>query len=978
MRVGALAVAVLACAGAWPAAGSWGFETADDSWTLPGGESGIVALPEGGHAFQIVATQPHHTRLMLRGSADTPDFVATLRLKFLEWTGELPAVYVYGRSGAEGFRGLAVRGTTAAGMAYYGQGKPGVNFGEAFADAGDGSGWLWVRLACYGDLVMGSIWSQGQAEPGWQIRGEASGQARGEFGVGAWTSPRTPSTAKVLVDDISFRPITAADVEAFGIRTRNRAPLSCDGLPAEGSFERGEDVGLATPTSIVTFNRATGELSHILDRETGQDFVAPQQYRPLFSVSLLQPQGRRRLTVDAGQFGRVETAREGNRALKLSFAGLPGHSLRAEVSARIGEDGLIHLRFAAREPGPWAATAAQFPLFACPPKLSENPDDDHIILPGFGLSDGAELPAPGTTNMVRGGDYPGTVCVQFTAYYGALSGLYWATYDPAGFPKYWELKTVSDRSVEMPVTHLHPEVVGADLDLNYDTVLCTFRGDWRDAAAIYKRWAVNQPWCRRRLSDRSDIAAFLKEGAGGVVQGIPNEREKPGVALQAIERAPQMMAEYRRRTGLAHMLYVPYGWENRGTWAGINYFPANPSDDAWRQLNEQLRAQGDRTAFLTSGFWWVVKRQKTGSGPAFDDTADFERRQEMVVRNPDGTPWEQDNYNLTGAQGNWRGLSVKLCHGSEAARNTMRDIFLNVARLGTPLVSFDQEIGGGQNVPCYSAVHGHPPGWGQWMWIGFRDVCEAILTQGKRVEPELGLFMENTSELAIPYMATYWSRQFGVIHHGAKGARGIGLFSYLYHEYVTAIGAACVQGQGDGRPSAEMRCAALANNLTRGLIPVPFSQDVPLEPSDEWHRKVSTAFFSFCQPYAHFAEYLTLGETLRPPEIACQPTWVGYFVSDPTIEPTRPDGPRLRELKLQLPAVQAGSFRAADGSLGTVVVNITDSPQEARLRIGRGAWRELTLFSARREALQTWSQPPADGVVTVQLEPFGTRMLVAR
>jgi hypothetical protein len=973
-----LLAAVLTCAGACHAAGSWGFETPDEAWTTPGGESGVVALPEGGHAFQIAATQPHHTRLMLRGSADTPDFVATLRIKFLDWTGEPPAVYVYGRSGPEGFRGLVVRGAAAGGMAYYGQGKPGANFGEASADGQDGNGWLWVKLACYGDLLQGSIWAQGQPEPGWQIRGEASGQASGEFGVGVWTSPRTPSTARVLVDDISFRPILAEDVVALGIRTRNRAPLRLEGLPDVGSFECGTDVGLATPASVVTFDRATGELTHIVDRDSGQDFVAPQQYRALFSVALVQPEGRRRLTVDSGQFQRVAVSRDGERALRLSFSGLPGEPLRAEVGARIGEDGLIHLRLAVRDPGRWAASAAQFPLFACPAKLSEDPGDDHIILPGFGLSDGAELPAPGTTNMVRGGDYPGAVCVQFTAYYGARSGLYWATYDPAGNAKRWELRTLAGRSVEMPITHLQPEVVGADLAPDYDTVLGTFRGDWRDAADIYKRWAVGQPWCRRRLSEREDIAVFLKEGTGGVVQGIPNERERPGVALEAIERAPQMMAEYRNRTGLAHMLYIPYGWENRGTWVGINYLPANPSDDAWRTLNEQLRAQGDRTAFLTSGFWWVVKRQKTGSGPAFDDTADFEQRQGMVVHNPDGTPWKQDSYNLTASHGDWRGLSVKLCHGSQTARSTMRDIFLNVARLGTPLVSFDQEIGGGQNVPCYSGSHGHPPGWGQWMWTGFRDLCAEILAQGKPIQPELGMFMENTSEVAIPYMATYWSRQFGVIDHGAPGARGMGLFSYLYHEYVTAIGAACVQGQGDGRPSAEMRCAALANNLTRGLIPVPFLQDVPLEPMDEWHRKVSTAFFSFCQPYARFPEYLTLGQTVRPLAVTCQPTQVGYFVTDPTVEPTRPGGPRLREVKLELPAVQAGSYRAVDGSLGTVIVNITGGPQEARVRLPQGAWREFTLFFAQREVQETWTQPPADGTVAVQLEPYGTRMLVAR
>jgi len=59
----------------------------------------------------------------------------------------------------------------------------------------------------------------------------------------------------------------------------------------------------------------------------------------------------------------------------------------------------------------------------------------------------------------------------------------------------------------------------------------------------------------------------------------------------------------------------------------------------------------------------------------------------------------------------WRGLSNKLCHGSQNASNTMVDIITAVngnlggviephvgpsgMNSGVPLVSFDQEIGGG-------------------------------------------------------------------------------------------------------------------------------------------------------------------------------------------------------------------------------------------------------------------------------------------
>jgi hypothetical protein len=46
------------------------------------------------------------------------------------------------------------------------------------------------------------------------------------------------------------------------------------------------------------------------------------------------------------------------------------------------------------------------------------------------------------------------------------------------------------------------------------------------------------------------------------------------------------------------MIFVPYGWENRGTWAGINYFPAQPSNEAWKTVNAELAKTGTEKMHL--------------------------------------------------------------------------------------------------------------------------------------------------------------------------------------------------------------------------------------------------------------------------------------------------------------------------------------------------------------------------------------------
>jgi hypothetical protein len=961
------------------ASNGWDFENGAADWR--GVDGGIIAEPgnEKNHAYQIVATKPHHTLLTLAGSEATLDFIASARFKIVSSEGDAPIVYIYGRHGGGGFRALTIRRDGAGVLCYYGQKMESKQFaGPRIAAQKLMASWVRVKFACCKDRVLGKVWLDGAAEPGWQMEGEAEGHAKGVFALGVWTSPRTPSKARVLFDDIMFQPVSEVEFAAMQTQTTARRPLDMAALAVkEGVFETATDIGLATASTVVAFDKQTGGLTHIAHRRSGREFVSSQPVVPLFSVALTKPAGHEQEEVAAEDFRNVSIEKTGGGKLELSFSGHASLPLSARVTATAGKDGLVRLRIAVSNKSDMAVARIEFPQFQAPAALGKDAGDDRLLAP-LSHTDGAVIEAPGTRSQSREAMYPESAFTQFVALYDPTAGLYLAAHDAGGHCKRLGVRTVAGKSMAVPFTHLLPETPGRDAAPPYDIVLGAFTGDWRDAADIYKRWAKQQPWCAKTLAQRDDIPQFLKDGAGIIIAGIQNPKGYNGFLGDNLERLPQLMSDYRKRTGLAHMVFVPYGWENRGTWAGIHYLPAVPSSEAWERASAALRSQGDRVAMLTSGFWWVVKRKETSNGPAFDDTADYEQCKEMVIQNADGKAFTADFYDKTDVHAAWRGLSVKLCHGSAAARETMLKVFLDVARLGTPLVSFDQEIGGGQHQPCYSDAHGHPPGYGNWMWTSFRDLCAEILRRGKPIQPELGLFMENVSEVAIPYMATYWSRQFGEVDHGATGARGVALFSYLYHEYVTAIGAACVQGQGPlgTRASAELRCHVLANNLTRGLIPGPFIQDVPLEPTqDKWKSQVAQAYFAFCKPYKHFAEYLLLGETRRPPAIECAEHETWFWRQDANGQPQKPGGPKVVRTTVTLPCVTAGSFAAADGSVGTVIVNATSQSQTATVRLANSA-KQAILFRADRTEENHWERAPDR--IEVTLQPFGTRCLVTR
>lgn len=958
---------------------TWDFEHGAEGWRGPNAESGIVTEqrhPEN-HAYQLVATTSHHTLLTLAGSENSPDFVSSARFKIASFDGEPPTIYVYGRHAGRGFRALTVRPNGAGLLCYAGQEAKNQHFpGPELSQRKLLESWVRVKFACCRDRLLGKVWLEGANEPGWQMEGDAVGQAAGAFALGVWTAPRTPSQARVWFDDLSFQPVTGDEFAALEAQGAARCrPLDLAQLEVkDGLVESATDLGLATPGTLLTFNRQTGALSHLIHRASGRDFVSSRPALPLFRFGVTQPAGTDWETVSAEDFGKVTLQRKGPGRLEIRFENHPTLPVSARVLAAAGDDDSARLRIIVGNRSDAAVARIEFPRFSAPATLGREPEDDRLLVP---VADGAVIEAPGTRSQSREALYPEAAFAQFQAYYDQTAGLSLAAEDPDGHCKRLGVAAIAGKSVEMPCVHLVPERPGRDVELPYDMVLSTFTGDWRDAAERYKRWAVHQPWCANKLAARGDIPQFLKEGAGVLIGGIQNEQGYNGFLGDHLERLPKLMDDYRQRTGLAHLVFVPYGWENRGTWAGIHYLPAVPSNDDWRAANAALCKQGDRVAMLTSGFWWVVKRRQTSGGPAFDDSADFERRKGLVIQRADGEPFAADFYDKTGVHQAWRGWSVKLCHGSPEARETMRNIFLDVARLGTPLVSFDQEIGGGQREPCYNPAHGHPPGYGNWMWTGFRDLCADILREGKPIQPELGLLMENVSELAIPYMATYWSRQFGEVDHGGVGARGIGLFSYLYHEYVTAIGAACVQGQGllGTLPSAELRCHVLANNLTRGLIPGPFLHDVPLEAGkDGWKAQVSQAYLAFCKPYKSFPEYLLLGETLRPPAIDCAERKVWFWRQDSGGEPLKPGGPKVAKATVALPCVIAGRFAAADGSTGTVIVNPTALAQPASVHLD-GA-RNAVLYRADRSEETRWPSAPA--VARISLEPFGVRVLVTK
>jgi hypothetical protein len=708
-----------------------------------------------------------------------------------------------------------------------------------------------------------------------------------------------------------------------------------------------------------------GSIVSIADTNTGTEYVEQgKPRRALFTLNLVDKTHVLIDVIESDGFRNIIVNTRGKRSeeVHVSFKQHPRYPTLncTALFRRELVDESVRSTLLCDPPSHVAVRSAVFPQFNQPSSLGPS---DSIATPWY---EGMVVNEPGlktqaynsTFDLAPNGNglafpwtqYPGFAAFQFFSRYCAKSGLYIATYDVASHPKNFDFASNAEAGwVRLDILHLQPEILGAIFAPPYETVFRLYTpdstigavpfpekqryrtvgldwGGWMVAAAMYKKWAVrNAPWAKERLAQRTDLPRWLFNGTAAVITNLcpasvcEKEGFDPDTFGPNLEKLPTMFSAYRKKAGLPSVIGVVYGWEKNGVWAGQDYFPPKPSAAAWKTATERLMANGDRAGLLISGFWMRKARNATRYGPAFEISQDiFQDLKSSLVRNPDGSlATEQDNVTLVG-------ISHRLCHGSRRGQMEMEAIFSRALEMA-PVVSFDQEMGGAADFPCFAENHGHPPGRGNWEFQHYKDLLGKIRAKAIASGKEVVLMQEQGSEGVMPYMGMFWSRQFWQVEsQGAKinlvgiNAVNAGIFSYMYHEFALSLSAAQYQGQGSIQPVGaepfELRAYVIFSGIARGLMPSPFANDVN-QTVDVWHSKIADA-------------------NRRANQI-----WVAWAASmlaaSPVSAPPRIDGPFLETFEtlkngtlrnLTLPAVRVGTYiidEDTDGTftLATVILN---------------------------------------------------------
>lgn len=341
----------------------------------------------------------------------------------------------------------------------------------------------------------------------------------------------------------------------------------------------------------VVFDDARGAMTSFVDKATGREFVRGEGaglYELTFwdaaraRVRLTEREARATVSV-RGRTAVVTSAHAERKITVRVECSLAGAALQCGIAVKNGS--------------PMALYAVRFPAVEFPMRLGESAEDDRMLLP---KCDGAVLENP-EVNLQGGhvSNYPGSASVQLLAFYDATAGIRVTALDGGGHRKSIGIYRRA-AGLALQVVHYPAISEGKDFTLPYPVELAAFHGDWETAAADYRKWAVTQKWCRKRLEERaSELPEWLRQMPFFYTMTVRGQSAENKTALRYDMIAAQSEAYAKLlRSPVCAMVM---SWEKDGPWVTPDYFPPVGGDEPFQALMTRLRVAGNRSLIFLRG-----------------------------------------------------------------------------------------------------------------------------------------------------------------------------------------------------------------------------------------------------------------------------------------------------------------------------------------------------------------------------------------
>ena len=379
-----------------------------------------------------------------------------------------------------------------------------------------------------------------------------------------------------------------------------------------------------------------------------QEFAVASISVPVFVIQYLT-EGREFRQIASADAKQVDI-RSTEKALTAAFSGLGGFDLGATVTVRMADqDPLSYWSISIRNHAGVAITDVQFPFVVSPYHLGGAPGTEALLQP---LTTGRFVQAPGPQDLEPDSPhawqfrpenfdthhYPGLTFAQFLAYYNNRAGLYISCQDDSGSIKL--IKPVHSRAggLRLGFSHVGDWPADGERDLGYNVVLQTFKGDWYDAAGIYRDWSLKQRWATAPLHKRTDVPDWLLDSPPHIIIRMQGQVDagptEPNHEFLPYSRLVPLLEKVSERLA-APVVPVVMSWERPGPWVYPDCLPPVGGDEALHKFTELARAKGWHVGSYCNGTRWVTGHFWSG----YDGVEYFESQQgqKTICRTHDRT-----------------------------------------------------------------------------------------------------------------------------------------------------------------------------------------------------------------------------------------------------------------------------------------------------------------------------------------------------
>ena len=561
----------------------------------------------------------------------------------------------------------------------------------------------------------------------------------------------------------------------------------------------------------------------------GRPLLASRSGNELFVLSFVDREGNPS-RLSSADFLTVQ-AFSGKEVLRVIFSGhnaMPG--LKAVVAVRL-QDGepLAHWHIALENISEkFILEWIDFPGISVPYDLHERGGNGKIFWPGAEGVVFDELQTRENSEYFKGrvlsyplngisGYYPGTCPMQFMAHWNDDAGLYFAAHDMHHLPKGVELICEGTDSVRLFYQIFCGNHVSDHFSLPFSLVTGGFRGNWENAALIYRKWMEeNDKSLPEKLFTNPQIPDWLKESPVVLIYPVKGNGFDTG-SISGNEYFPYSNAlptvrRYAARWNCRIMALLMH-WEGTAPWAPPYVWPPFGGEEMFSEFGRALHDDGNLLGVYCSGIGWT---QSSSIDTGYQRKKDFEEKhlENIMAAGPRG---EMRATICNGPPGIGQRIGYEMCPACDFTIDTVCNEIRKITESQVDYIQFFDQNQGCSAPLCYNSGHGHPAAPGQWLTGAMSHLLnESMRCASKSGRPVI-LGCENAA--AQPYIR-YLPFNDLRNHLAWAFARPVPAYSMLFHEYINNFtgNGVCLAGWFDRRKSPQFLQFRMAYSFISGEV----------------------------------------------------------------------------------------------------------------------------------------------------------------